>query len=126
MGVIGILDNLVHRCDIYGQQRTRDALGGHRRVYIRERQNVRCWFQTASAREIDLFEKKGQRVDVRVYFTPDPQIDESKMLRFVDESGKAHSFEVVADSNAGVNYSIGLWKVMARELSSDIDPQEVT
>lgn len=119
-----LLGSLPHRVDIYAQQRLRDKLGGHDRVWVRRATAISCFVQNMTHREEDNFEKRGQVATTRIYFSTDPGVDESEMLRYVDEAAVVHCFEIFRTINRGANVE-GPYMIVGNEISDDIDPEKI-
>lgn len=92
--------------------------------------NVKCWEQQANAKEIDLYEKRGQQVDRKVYFSVDPEIDEQNEILITEKLGTAVAnpivlkvrSEVEPDASAGIGI---LYRVMAQKITSQDQDGEV-
>lgn len=71
-----ILDNFPHLCSIFRETPQPDGLGGTIYTVVIEKTNVSCWEQKLSSSEVLDYEKRGVKVDTKIYFVDDPQVTE--------------------------------------------------
>ena len=71
-----ILDNFPHLCSIFRVTPQPDGLGGTIYSVVIEQENVSCWEQKLSSSEVLDYEKRGIKVDTKIYFIDDPQVTE--------------------------------------------------
>jgi len=121
----GLLNHLLHTADVYNQERTRQPLGDHQRIFRRVQTGVKVWFQTLSDQEILDFQVRGFTTTHRAYFKTNPGLNESQMLRYVDSAGVVRVLEIVSHADKGAGAG-GPYRLVVRELSSDVDPAQFT
>ena len=71
-----ILDNFPHLCSIFRETPQPDGIGGTIYTTVIEQTNVPCWEQRLSSSEALDYEKRGIKVDTKIYFINDPLVTE--------------------------------------------------
>lgn len=120
---MSLLDHMPHECTIRRRVRTKGALGGSSDSFTDEQTEVVCWEQAASDSEIREYEKKGMRIDCKVYFPTDPGVTSRHQILVTERSGVAVALPIALDvvSNAGPDASTGagiLFRVMCKRVTS--------
>lgn len=105
---MSILDALPHTVTIKIRTRTADSLGGSKDTFTVVSEDVACWRQLASDREIHEFDKRGISVTDKVYFTSDPGVGETHILMFGSDILEVRSYSA-PDASAGMGV---VWRVM--------------
>lgn len=126
---MSLLDNLPHVCTIQRRTRTASSLGGSASSAVIEQTGVACWVQQAGTSEAKDYEKRGMRVNRKVYFTERPNVTErheliitamiiNGQLTTIPEADQiilTVKTEPRPDASAGLGV---LYKVMAEELTN--------
>jgi len=118
---MSILDQLPDRCSIFIRQQSVDLSSNKLGAQVDDpdlvSSLVECWMQPANAKEIREYEKRGQSISHKIYFTTDPNVTELNTIKVTHRNGSAVSnpqtLDVIAvpdpDATAGVGF---LFKVM--------------
>ena len=120
-----ILDNLPHTCLIFRVTPQPDGLGGTLYRVVVEQSNVSCWEQQASASEIADYEKRGIKIDTKIFFVDNPLVTERHRILITSRFGiptpnldptdvaNPYSFDVKSEPYPDASAGTGvLWRVM--------------
>lgn len=125
---MSLLENLPHECSIVSMGSALDSIGGrlYRPTIVAE--EVACWQQAMSASESMKYEKRGQRVDTKIYFSENPNLTEQHRILITKRFGIATTnqdvedvrnpdvFSVVSTANPDASAGCGvLWRVECRK-----------
>lgn len=111
---MGILDNLPHTATAKVRTRTIDTLGASVDTWTNVFEDRACWQQAASEREITEFSKRGISVTTKIYFTTDPELDETHVIDVNDGT-----YEVRSRSKPDASAGMGIvWRVYAEETTT--------
>lgn len=69
---MSLLDHLPHTCDVKRPRYEGDGLGGDTETYETRVEDLECWVQPASQREIAEFAKRDEAISHKVYFAGRP------------------------------------------------------
>ena len=86
---MSLLDTLPDRCTIRRRVRTKGSLGGKKDSYTNESTNVECWEQQTGASQSTDYEKKGNAITTKVYFTSDPGLTPRHQILITSRRGTA-------------------------------------
>ena len=120
---MSLLDNFPHRCTLIRNTRQQDALGASCDVPEVMAAEVECWVQQAGTSEMRDFEKRGMRVNRKVFFTFDPQVTEQYDILITEINGVAqtnparHTVRTQPQHDASAGLGV-VWRVMTEELTS--------
>ena len=120
-----LLDNLPNICTISRRNRTQDEEMGSKDAFTVIAENVPCWRQQASTREVQWWQARNEDVSNKIYFAADPKTDPGCVIdvlgqrwdfvaqRFVQ--GELERFDVVSDPIPDSSAGFGiLYRVMVR------------
>ncbi len=105
---MSILENMPHRATAVRRVRTTDSLGGNKDSFETVFSDRSCWRQQASDSEITEFAKRGINITNKVFFTENPQLNETHSL-VVDGERYDVISGPVPDASAGMGV---IWRVM--------------
>lgn len=112
-------DQLPHRCDISRSVTVEDGEGGDYDAPETVESGRACWVQPASDSEINVFQRREQRVSHKVYFRGNPGIAPGYILTPADGIAACPfagaTLEVKSVNEATVGTGI-LWRAMCEEL----------
>lgn len=90
-------------------------MGGGKDIYAVVFSDRACWRQPAGDSEINYAEKKGIKVDNKVFFTSDPGLTEEHIL-VIDGLDYFVTSAPIPDSSVGLSV---LWKVLVYNSSAE-------
>ena len=109
---MSLLEALPHLADAKRRIRSQDSLGGGKDSWVVLFVERACWRQLISAKEADLYQKRGQDVTHKIHFASDPGLDERDEVVIGTDRMLVKSVDY-PDSSVGLG---AVWKVMV-ELS---------
>ena len=113
---MSILDSFPHRVTATRRVRSKGSLGGSRDDTTVVFSNRPCWRQSATAAEIQEFDKWGIAVTDKFYFTTNPGLDERHVLTIDGLEYKVVS-RPLPDASAGLGV---VWRVMAEYKTTEV------
>lgn len=123
---MSLLDNLPHKCKIQRRKRAAGSLGTGSSLVV-EQTDVACWVQQAGTSEIKEYERRGMRVNRKIYFNTNPGITEQHELVITELNDVAIPaasqvpLEVRTEPRPDASAGLGvLYKVMAEEVTSKL------
>lgn len=129
---MSLLDNPPHRCTIGLATRISDAFGGN--VYGIEVQkvDVECWEQPVSDSESKAYQKKGQSVTTKIYFSENPNLTEQHRILIterlgiptsnldISDVGNPDTLSVVSTAQPDASVGLGvLFRIMCNSLTGE-------
>ena len=117
-----LLDNMPHRCTIRLVTRARGGMIGSKDTSTEVSTGNECWSQAATQTEVEEFEKRGMKVNRKVYFPSDPGLTEQNEIVMTSYDRGTTTIAnqvplevrliVPPDASAGMRR---VWKVFAEE-----------
>ena len=112
---MSLLDNFPHLATARKRTRTTDTLGGNSDSYTTVFTDRACWRQQAGDSEITEFAKRGINITNKVFFTSNPNLDETHELVISGEVYDVIS-SPVPDASAGLGV---VWRTMINWKSTE-------
>lgn len=106
-----ILDNLPHTYAAKTRTRVKDTLGGSKDSWSTVSTGS-CWHQQAGDSEVSEHAKRGINISGKVYFTSDPEFDETNVLVISDEDGnEVGTFDIMSHPQIDASAGLGVvWR----------------
>ncbi len=108
---MSLLDRLPHTCSIKRRKRpTLGSMGDSKDDFTVLAENVSCWRQQASNREVQWWQARNEEVSNKFFFADNPNVDAECVIEHLGDR-----FDVISgatpDSGAGLGV---VWRVMVR------------
>ena len=96
---MSLLTSMPHVATIQTRTVTAGLMGGSVESFTTRETGIAAWVQPASAAEIDRFERRGFRVDFKMFFKEDPGVSETDQVIL---DGVRYEFRAFSDRGAGL------------------------
>jgi hypothetical protein len=108
---MSILDGFPHTFVAKSRARTADTLGGMKDGWTTASSGS-CWHQQSGDSEITEHAKRGINISGKVYFTADPEFDETNVLVISDKDGnEVGTFDIVSHPQIDASAGLGVvWR----------------
>jgi len=105
---VSLLDNFPHKATAKQRVRVKDTLGGSKDSFETVFSDRACWRQQAGDSEVTEYAKRGINITNKVFFTSDPELDETHILEIGD-----YSYDVISGPHPDASAGLGVvWRVM--------------
>ena len=108
----------IHRVDVQEETSSTGGAGGMIRSWTTVKTKKPCRCRPANESETQDYAKRGQRINWVVYFSTNPQLDNTNRLVYTDSQGAVHYLQVQTTHNP--HQMDRFWKVACLE-AQDVD-----
>lgn len=123
---MALFDSFPHECTIQKRVKAQDSLVGSKYTRTVIQTGVQCWEQAVSSNEMLMFEKRGMKINTKVFFLSNPGITDRHEIVITKRNGVSvplasqtpiqDLFVTGPDASAGLGI---LFKVMGNVIPGD-------